>query len=238
MDKSMPSLSLTDFLSYIFPGLIMLLGLLVLAIQTLPSSSWLMDPDSISWGVGLLSIPVSYYLGMISSGLLRLARIDGTSLGSNGEVDKPLSNPMLEEHQERIKTAYRRYFGANTTWSRQTYYAMRAVVREYAPRSAEYANRQIALRHMRRNSILPSIIWAIVGLTYGIRVACGRDWILGVAFIGLSTFMGGLVVYAFIRGSRNNRLHEVRDNCLAFMILIHNSSGNIEHPNSLERETG
>lgn len=218
MTKSSFNFALVDFLSYVFPGIIAVLALLTVSLF-IPILEKQIANIEVTWVTGLIGIAVVYFLGMLSSNSIFLLGLEKRKFTKSGDIENPLNNRLLEDFKGEIKIAFERLFGTYDKWSKNQYYLIRSVVRELAPQSAEYANRQNSLRHMRKNSILPLWLWGLAGVVVGIKIICAGNTIWGLVLIVLSATLTYLLTHILLEGVVRNREFEVRDYCLAFLSL-------------------
>ncbi|MEZ5359854.1 MAG: hypothetical protein R3F48_13625 [Candidatus Zixiibacteriota bacterium] len=222
MFKSLPNLSLVDLLSYIFPGMITLMALYLLLLELPIDQKLFFDFDKNAWALGLISIPVSYFLGMVASNILQIRSRWGDNIQKIKEIDSPLDNKYLQGYKDDLIHAYSRIFNVDKPWSRETYYFIRAFVRNNSPVLAEYANRQVVLRHIRKNCIPPIILLMLDSVIWSILRIVESQYILGMG-IGLFSFItGGLIIISLYCGMKYNRTLEVRDYCMGFLLLAQN----------------
>lgn len=215
------SFSLVDFLAYVFPGIVIILAIFIITLF-IPQCKEVISNIEITWVIGLIGIAIAYLFGMLSSNVFFLLGFEKRRFVKGTDIENPLSNPLLEDFRNDIRSAYNQLFGECNTWSRKQYYLIRSVVREQAPQSAEYANRQNSLRHMRKNSIIPVWFWGGVGISAGIKMFFMEfkgDVLAGISIIIISFILTWFLTYVLLEGAARNREFEVRDYCLAFLHL-------------------
>lgn len=207
------SFSLEDFLAYLFPGWILLLGIhVLLIINDLPGlvdhePHWLIVS---SWVVG------GYFLGVVSSLVAR--PIERFQCSRDAAFESPTENRYLKSFRASISEQFQLVLGPAKEFTRNEFFAIRAFVRtQGVSRIVIAADRQNSLRQIRRNTLLP-VAWLILDACWYSFSGEGesRERILAflVAIVGVTCVLPGLY-----QGMRQNREREVRDYCLAFLVL-------------------
>ncbi len=207
--------SLMDFLAYFFPGLIFLLS-----IFTILSTFQIVNDFSLNWMYGLITISVTFLLGIISSSLLSLFDLSKKW----DDVSIALEQDELKKFLPDLKNSFKSYFDMQAEWHNNDYFMVKAAIREMSAHSADYAERQNSLRQFKRNSVIPTFFMGISGITWGLyKMNSTKDflYVLFPIFIAIITYIS---ISALKKGMKRNRKLEVREYCLSFILLTKNKN--------------
>lgn len=183
----------TDFIGYLFPGMIDIAGLF--ALFFLPPLNMVKPSfdNNLVWLIGILYVVVSYVTGVLIS---TIANPMARKMAAFFKYKPPEGIP-IEKLDENVVMAFQDVFGvdkeAAIAWTDSHFMFCRAMVSEYMPTAMKDAQRQEAFTILRRN-LLPSIdIWAFVGIMWG------GWWIYnGDIYQGISLLFFSLVFFFFI----------------------------------------
>ena len=210
--KDIPiKISLTDFLGYFFPGLIF-----VLSIVSFTYSFGLVISFEVNFFVGLILLAISYMLGILSSALISLFRLNEKW----DNISESLNQKDLKSFLPEIKSLFKVYLKKDGEWSNENYLMIRAAVRELSPQATEFAERQNSLRQFKRNSIIPMIFLCLSGINWGIKFAISNGSIFYLLISIVSLLLSILLPKALKIGMQRNRRLEVRDYCFSFIHLM------------------
>lgn len=213
--------SLEDFLAYLFPGWLFLLGV-HMAVVTLFGVYSLVD-DGPAWLIIGSWIVGGYFLGVVSSQMS--GPIERLLRRTSADTESPASNEYLQNYLDALSVTFASTFGFIMILSRDSFYAIRAYVRLEAPTTVvKAADRQNSLRQIRRNSLIPAVVLILDGCIWALSDV--RDHPLRIIALPLSVLSGFFVLRGMYKGMQHNRKREVRDYCLAFLSLHGKSNGN------------
>ena len=208
--------SFTDFLAYLFPGIFGTSGIFLLLMSTPLNKS--LSQLSIDLSTGVLLLVISYILGVIFSGLagdiiLLFRRLTRKKDLREGLYLNVFSNALLDAFRDTFKVDEK----SQIEWSEEHYSMCRSMVAEFMPETDLDARRQNGLRQLRKNLIVPILIWFAVGILEGIRELGGnaRDW--GVSIIIASTILAFLALKTLMDRMRGNEQREIQRVLLAFL---------------------
>lgn len=209
--SSLETFSLIDFLAYLFPGIALLLGLVAL-LANISSADVFYRVLDISLAEGVAGLAVSYILGVVSSAVVLLFRLKGNSRDCESLIDNEYLRPVSAD----LRIAFVAMFGDQQVWSTNQFYAVRAAVRAVDPKYAALGERQNSLRQIRKNSMLPTVIWGMAGTVWALKHLEGwHVYLLSVAPVAVAI----LIAIALNKAANRNRAFEVRDYGLGFLVL-------------------
>ncbi len=208
--------SLTDFLAYFFPGAFATVGIYFL-MQLTPAKE-LLTISSLDITTGISFLIASYIVGVILSGFsFRLVKwVEKLTRYKSPHKFLP---PDL--FPDEILKAFRDVFDTekevNFSWTSNHYRLCRSLVIVKMPILAPRIARQDDMALFRRNLVFPLIIWAAVGIGWGIwNITNGAgDW--GAVIIILSLLISFLVLQITIQRLHNSRETETRETLLGFL---------------------
>jgi len=217
MKETYANFSLTDFLAYLFPGIVMVLALAALLLLTPASQKLMCIPLNLA--TGAVGITLAYFLGVIvSSFTYPLERLLYMVLRKRD----PIESIQLPGFEKQVRSAFQQFVGVDTDWSQYHFFVARSLLGELAPRAAAAAERQNSLRQLRRNSLVPVLFLAAAGVCWGLSV---RSWNEADASYGMGLVVLSIVGWVFITyfliavGMHRNRSREVREICSALLVL-------------------
>lgn len=204
------SFSLTDFLAYLFPGIIMLVAIAVL-IRLSPYKYLLAEiPSNIITGVFLIAC--AYFVGISISSLMGSLQ---KPLDKFFDAYNPTSEIPLTNFEDDVKKAFINIFGDHGEWSRSHLYLARTLIREKMPKCVSVIERQSSLRQIRRNIVLPVLFLGVIGIIAGIKMIVNAKQVgWGMSVILISSFGAYVIARTLIKnGTHANRKREVREVC-------------------------
>ena len=209
--------SLVDFLAYLFPGFVSTLGLYLLLLPTPLNSSLTSLPLDLLTGILILTI--SYVIGVILSGFAEIGVSFVVKRSSKIWIKDTIPVPGFEEE---IIAAFNDIFnGINREekmqWSATHFHLCRSLIIEFMPSLAQSIQRQSSLRQLRMN-LLPSVmIWAIVGITWGIILINANVMIWGYSLVIGSIVLSYPIFSTIINRMNRNEERETREVLTAFL---------------------
>jgi hypothetical protein len=209
--------SFTDFLAYLFPGILGTSGIFLLLMFTPLNNS--LSRLSIDLSTGILLLVISYILGVIFSGLAGDLILLFRRLRRKKDLRESL---YLTVFPNEVLDAFRHTFQldekAQIQWSEEHYSMCRSIVAEFMPETDLDARRQNGLRQLRKNLIIPILIWFAVGILEGIRELGGnaRDW--GITIIIASSILAFLILKTLMDRMRGNEQREIQRVLLGFLL--------------------
>ncbi len=229
IDDLTSTMTLMDFLAYLFPGINLLIAIwIILTTVGVLDSNGLSDLSAASGIIyGVAGTAMSYFLGAVVSSLVH----DGEKwlykrLGMKDPRGAPTDamNELMEGGWDSDPAAaFNAIFGVTGNWNESRFYISRAIVAERLPQVAAFGERQNMLRQFRRNSIIPLIVWVVAIATWVAKRGLGDGGILAkvVAFVaGVLLVIGGCrLMTATVRGMWRNRIREVREIAAGLQIL-------------------
>jgi hypothetical protein len=227
MDKEknvLTQFSLTDFLAYLFPGTIGLAALIALSqiiepaetIKIIDPASYVANnlPKSVELFVtvitGLFGIAASYVLGIMFSSITFLLGIEKI-INRLWKARNPYRNGHLTSLHSEIDKVNEYLLNLKSRPNEKDldsgslFYIYRGVVRAEDIKTTVFAERQSSLRQIRRNLILPLILWGIVLVLY---------YPYNNSFLYIALTLIILSIIGIVKGINRNREFEVRDYCL------------------------
>lgn len=201
--------SLTDFLAYLFPGILSAVGFYCLLLLASIRVTLENSPKDLTLGV--LFLVFSYILGVILSGVIEL-------IANSFRLFYKPTIPLLG-FEEDLKKAFRDVFHLKQEieWARPQFYLCRSVVFEYMPNAVQIIQRQSSLRQLRMN-MLPSIfIWMSVGIAWGINMITNGKQSFGFGLILASVLLAILLFAITVDRMRSNDRREQRETYSAFL---------------------
>lgn len=208
-----------DFLAYLLPGATSLVPLIMMLCQFLgltASEFVSVVKDLPAATAAALILPVatalSYILGVLSSSLYP------ECLEKWIRKNDPLESIHPPDVEPYVRSAFEKIFGPVNTWTSAHFFMSRAAVGEYVPNAATRAYRQASLRQLRRNLIIPVLLWYVASVCLVVKnVANCQTGVLTVG--GLTVLLAVLMYSLFVRGVVENRKREVREICCALALL-------------------
>ena len=208
--------SLTDFLAYFFPGAFATAGIYCLT-QLTPAKIFI-TISALDITTGISFLIASYIIGVILSSfsfsIVKL--VEKFTRYKNPQITLP-----LDLFPNEILKAFRDVFGiekeVNFTWTKNHYRLCRSLVVAKIPILAPRIARLDDMALFRRNLIFPLLIWAAVGIGWGIvNFNSGvRDWaIIAIIF---SLLFSLLVIKLTIQRMHNSINAETRETLLGFL---------------------
>lgn len=208
--------SFTDFLAYLFPGIMSVFGIYILLILT--PVSVILAKISLDITTGILFLVASYVLGVIFSGFSS----DLVGLIERLQRYKDIRKTIpINNFQEDILKAFEDIFGkipdADNTWTRTHYYLCRALVSERMPAISLRADRQSNFALFRRNLLLPIFLWLITGVSWGITfIGQGRP-LWGVLLTAITIAGWFFAVKTTVKRLHDGESRETREVLLGFL---------------------
>ncbi len=224
MEKIKFNFSLTDFLAYLFPGIGGLLGLWII-MRAIPTMQAWMAHLKLDFTTGIVVIALAYCFGVLSSSVVSVL----FSTDDNDKmmkVENPINNPLLLDFRDTLKDEFEKKFGCQEKWGKKQFYMIRAIIQQFSPEVVFIAERQNALRQLRRNIVLVTVIWAFALVLHSIKQLFEQISVsnsVGIVFSVLGIIIG--VFFAVFGPKRlksgmiRNRAFEVRDYSLHFILL-------------------
>lgn len=210
--------SLMDFLAYFFPGVAGTLGIFLLLMLT-PLRQALVGSSIDSVTTGVIVLSVSYIIGVILSGF---STPIVNWLQKFTKVLNPRANIPFKEFEKDILQAFNTRFDQKLSdkneWNEKHYLLCRALVLEYMPNLAQIAQRQSSLGQLRRNLIAPIILWAIVGISWGIQFLISNNFAEGFWIILLSLLISLVTFRVTFTRTNRTELREVEAIFAAFIV--------------------
>lgn len=211
--------SLSDFLAYLFPGVIMLLSLA--AFLRLSRFKYLLYEIPQTLGTALVLVACAYFAGVAVSSLTVVFE---TILKRLIRPVRSLSSRVIlkgcEGFSGDVEAAFNHTFGKHGEWSETHFYIARALVHEKMPNCAAIADRQNSLRQIRRNSVLPVLSLGAAGVIAGIQdkaTNTGGSSLSGNTLIALSVISSVAVALSCLVGMYENRKREARNVCTSLV---------------------
>jgi hypothetical protein len=208
--------SLVDFLAYLFPGILSVLGIYA-ALQVpffeFPEFDLLSAPLAI-----VVLFVFGYILGVVLAGFSETILREWRKTRNRSFPKDRIPLPGLEAE---VVHAYQSLFGltkpAEFQWSATHYYLCRALVMKYMPENAQSIERQIALRQMRMNLIPTVLIWALVGTLWGIFYAWGSSPVLGFSLLVSTVVLTTFIILTLLNRMDSNERRETREVLASFL---------------------
>jgi uncharacterized membrane protein YjfL (UPF0719 family) len=208
--------SLTDFLSYFFPGVFATVGIyFLLQLTPLKSTLTISSPD-VATGVSFLVI--SYIIGIISAGFSDGLVKQVDKFTKYKSPQKYLPNDIFpDEIQKAFTDVFDTEKEAKFTWTNNHYRLCRSLVIVKLPALAPRIGRLDDMTQLRRNLVFPLLIWAIAGISWGVWYFNNGliNWGISVVILSLTFFF--FVTRIIIQRMRHNRDVETRETLLGFL---------------------
>ncbi|HXQ36189.1 MAG TPA: hypothetical protein VN843_19395 [Anaerolineales bacterium] len=202
--------SLTDFLAYFFPGLFAVVGLYLLILLT-PIQTALIPADITT---GIVFLAISYVVGIVLSGFSEWIE---KTIERNTRQSIP-----IDGFQDDVVTAFNDIFDKNTSetmqWSQTHFFLCRSLILEKMPAIAQVILRQSSLRQLRRNLLLPIIIWLLAGIAWGTWNTLNGHRLWGFLVVVLSIIVSTVSYLVTVARMRQNEEREVREVLTAFLV--------------------
>ncbi len=225
--------SLTDFLAYFFPGIILVFGGVVF-FKIIFFQPLTINVD-VSLTTGLILAASAYFVGTINASLTPIIE---KKINRFFGLSSPLLTIQLDGFENDVQTAFDEIFGTRNFWSMDHFFITRALIQENMPKCAESSNRQSALRQARLNSLIPVLFYGLIGVTQGAKFL----WIYGfkdtmtfwgIGFILISIFGSYIVIRQLVIRLGENRKREVREVYAGLLSFYYQS----KYEKKLEKKT-
>jgi hypothetical protein len=209
------SFSITDFLAYLFPGVFGTTSVFVILILT-PLQP-LISQIPLDIVTGVLFLAISYPLGVIFSGFSgAFIRVyNKITLTSTQRNIIPLTSFQVE-----VQSAFNELFHItdNRAWSSEHYSACRALISQFMPAIDIDAQRQNALRQLRRNLVFPIILWFLTGLAWGRYLIYQNNELWGFTLVATSLIIALSSLITMLDRMHKNDQREMQKVLIAFLV--------------------
>lgn len=204
--------SLTDFLVYLFPGIVTGVGVYVLVLGT-PLNRLFVTFKVDLWS-GLVLLAAAYVLGVLVSGL-------SGPLAERLQQLLALGDPRREIFpqgcDEQVGLAVTSTYGPATVDGESRFYLCRTMVREHMPVTAREIQRQNDLMRFRQDLVGAAVVWLCTGLTWSSHAAQAFSRTAGVAAALVCVGTTTALLVSLARRTHRNRVREVREVYAAFL---------------------
>ncbi len=210
--------SLVDFLAYLFPGFVSIIGILFALPLTLPEIAPFSLLNDLLVGL-LLILSLSYVMGVVLSGFAEIC-VNYIAVQRNSKwVKETIPVPGFEKE---IMVAFADVFRTSTQeneteWSATCFHLCRSLVFENMPGSAQISQRQSSLRQLRMNLLPAATIWMIVGIAWGRNYLINDLPVWGYGLIIGSSLFWLLIMLTMIDRMNRNERRETREILTAFL---------------------
>jgi hypothetical protein len=208
--------SFTDFLAYLFPGIMSIFGLYSLLLLT--PAQYLLNKVSLDITTGILFLVISYVMGVIFSGFSRNLVTLIEKLTKYKDVRKTMP---FDDFRDEVIKAFQDIFGntpeSKSHWSRTHYYLCRSLVFEKMPTIGLRADRQSNLALFRRNLVLPIFIWFITGVAWSISLINSNFVEWGILLIVITVLAWFFSITTTIDRLHGGESRETREVLLGFL---------------------
>jgi hypothetical protein len=207
--------SFTDFLAYLFPGIMSVLGVYALLLFT--PAQHILNKIPLDITTGVLFLVISYVIGVISSGLSSNFVKTIEKWQKYKDVRKTIP---FDDFQDDVLNAFQDVFEhtpeSKSTWSRTHYYLCRSLVLEKMPSIGLRADRQSNFALFRRNLVLPIVVWFFTGIAAGVSVI-NHSLLWGLLLIVITVFLSVSSVKTTVDRLHDGESRETREVLLGFL---------------------
>jgi len=208
--------SFTDFLAYLFPGIMSVFGIYFLLMLS-PAHN-LLSKISLDITTGVLFLVISYVIGVIFSGfssnLVKLIE----KLQKYKDVRKTIP---FDDFRDDVLKAFQDIFGhtaeSKSNWSRTHYYLCRSLVSEKMPTIGSRADRQSNFALFRRNLVSPIFVWLITGIAWGISFISSYSLEWGTLLIIATILVSFFSIKTTVDRLHDGESRETREVLLGFL---------------------
>ncbi|HXQ36282.1 MAG TPA: hypothetical protein VN843_19880 [Anaerolineales bacterium] len=213
--------SITDFLAYLFPGSLMILA--VAAFLRITPFKEVVYQLPLNIVTGLLLVALAYFVGIaVSSVTGSLEKSIDRVFGSRDPVDQIQAIGI----EGQVKEAFDELFGNLGEWSANHFYISRLFIMEHMTNCARVIERYGSLRQMRRNSILPVMVWGLLGVGCGLKIILEHSYqptyVWGIGLVGFSILGSVVLIRNLVKvGMYKNRAREIREVCCCLLVYYY-----------------
>jgi len=208
--------SFTDFLAYLFPGIMSIFGIYFLLLLT--PAQHLLSKVSLDITTGILFLVISYIMGVIFSGFSRNLVDLIEKFTKYEEVRKAIP---FDDFRDEIIKAFQDIFEhtpeSKSNWSKTHYYLCRSLVFEKMPTTGLRADRQSILALFRRNLVFPIFIWFIAGIAWSISFISNNFFEWGILLIIITILTSFFSITTTIDRLHGGDSRETREVLLGFL---------------------
>jgi hypothetical protein len=208
--------SLTDFLAYFFPGVFASVGMYLLILLTPAKVLVTMTAPDVT--MSFVFLVLSYIIGVIFSGFSNgIAKwIEKVTHYKNPHSSLPpamLTDDILMAFCDIVGVADEKDF----VWTKNHFHLCRSIVIEKMPAIAPRISRHSDMALFRRNLVFPLLVWALVGISWGIWSVNNGIFIWGTALIILSLIVSFVTIKVTIQRMHNSKETETRETLMGFL---------------------
>jgi len=204
--------SLTDFLVYLFPGIVTGVGVYVLVLGT-PLNRLFVTFKVDLWSSGAASF--SWLLPTCSVYSYPACR--GPSPNGYNSCLPSATLAAPQGCDEQVGLAVTSTYGPATVDGESRFYLCRTMVREHMPVTAREIQRQNDLMRFRQNLVGAAVVWLCTGLTWSSHAAQAFSRTAGVAAALVCVGTTTALLVSLARRTHRNRVREVREVYAAFL---------------------
>jgi hypothetical protein len=211
--------SLTDFLAYFIPGVAGLAATVVLATCT-PLDVYV-DALECDFCTAAVGVALAYIGGALFSSLDYWYQ---EWLYKWFDLRRPWHRIPLEGRESQVQEALQRFVPAMaSTWTPVHFFTARTLVRLDRPALIPVVDRQNALSQLRRNCVIPVVLWVAAMIAKSGQIAITSPS-LGSAFfcavVAAGSVAGGyLCVRQLYTAMIKSAEREIREVCIALLVM-------------------